>query len=55
MTRHDAQDESADTPAERDRLERRAFYRFVRQFGRRQDLLVDGPVDGGVAQGPGTT
>jgi hypothetical protein len=46
--RHDdAEDDASGPPRERDRLERRAFYRLVRQFGRRRDLLVGGPVDRG--------
>ncbi len=36
-----------DSRTDRDRLERRAFYRLVRQFGRRRDLLLGGRVDRG--------
>lgn len=48
LVRHDRPDDDGFAPGERDRLDKRAFYRLVDRFGRRRDLIV-GPQD---ATGP---
>jgi len=40
LVRHDRPDDDGFGPGERSRLDKRAFYRLVDRFGRRQDLIV---------------
>jgi GT2 family glycosyltransferase len=42
LTRHEHRLWEATPPAERDRLSRRNFYRFLDRWGKREDLLVGG-------------
>jgi GT2 family glycosyltransferase len=41
LARHEHRDYESVTPEERDRLSRRNFYRFLKHWGDRRDLLLD--------------